>query len=211
VFGHLPGAFAGLQTSSLGLIQAAHGGTIYLSGVEALELESQWKLFRTLEDQAVVPLGGSEGIPVDVRVIASTSVDLPLGVEVGMFRGDLFQMLSTNLVELNGLVDRLEDVPVLADEIVRETASRRKLPAKRFSASAVEWLGRYEWPGNLNELRKAIDVAATCDAEEIDARSLRLALKKVNLPSATFRRRSLSVRFTGFSAMRSSIAARCHA
>jgi DNA-binding NtrC family response regulator len=212
VFGHLPGAFAGLKSSSLGLIQAAHGGTLFISEVESLELESQWKLLRTLQDQQVVPLGGSEGIPVDVRVIASTCINLPLGISVGLFRADLFQMLSANLVEMHRLADRQEDLPVLAEKIVGEVTARRKLPAKRFSDAALQWMTRYEWPGNLPELRKAIDLATTIETEVIDERTLRLALKKVHAPASAFTLAPASAtgtRFQGFAAMRANLGSRC--
>ena len=209
VFGHLPGAFAGLNTSSLGLIQAANGGTLFLKEVECLELESQWKLLRTIQDQKVVPVGGSEGIPVDLRVIASTSIDLPLGVSAGMFRGDFFKMLSAHLVELHQLADRAEDLTVIAEEILREVVAKRKLAAKRFTESACQWIQRYEWPGNLRELRKAIDLASAVEGEEVDGRALRRAMKKIYSPSARFQRGATSVRFTGFAAMRASINARC--
>ena len=209
VFGHLPGTFAGLNTSSLGLIQAATGGTLFLYEVESLELESQQKLFRTIQEQKVIPLGGSEAIPVDVRVIASTCIDLPLGVSVGMFRSDLFQMLSAHIVESQRLADRMEDLPAMAEEIVREMAAKRKVTAKRFSDSALCWMRGYEWPGNLRELRKAIDIASLEAGEELTARSLRQAMKKVHAPSAMFQRRMAPARFAGFAAMRGSIAARC--
>ncbi len=209
VFGHLPGAFAGLKTSSLGLIQAANGGTLFLDQVECLELESQWKLFRTFQEQEVIPIGGSEGIPVDVRVIASTSIDLPQGVSLGMFRGDFFQMLSTHIVEVQRLADRMEDLPALAEEIARESAARRKLPAKRFDDSALRWMIGYEWPGNFRELRTAIDLASSETGDVMTARTLRQAMKKVHTPSATFQRPMAPVRFSGFAAMRASNGARC--
>lgn len=204
VFGHLPGAFAGLSTSSLGLIQSANGGTIFLREVECLELESQWKLFRTIQEQKVIPIGGSEGIPVDVRVIASTCIDLPLGVSVGMFRSDFYQLLSANLLETHRLADRMEDLPALAEEIVREVSSRRKLSPKRFGDSGWQWMNRYEWPGNLAELRKAIDLAVTtAPGEELDARSLRQAMKKVHARGVLFEQPLARSRYAGFSAMRS--------
>ena len=204
VFGHLPGAFAGLNTSSLGLIQAAHGGTLFLDEVECLELESQWKLFRTIQEQKVIPVGGGEAIPVDVRVMASTCIDLPLGVSVGMFRSDLFQMLSAHLVESQRLADRMEDLPAMAEEIIREMAAKRKVPAKRFDESGLRWMLGYEWPGNLRELRKAIDIASSEAGDEMTARTLRQAMKKVHTLSATFQRRMAPARFAGFAAMRGS-------
>jgi DNA-binding NtrC family response regulator len=212
VFGHLPGAFAGLKTSSLGLLQAAHGGTLFLRDVESLKLEAQWKLFHALQAGKIIPRGGCEAIPVDVRAIASTDVELSSGVEAGSFLGDFFEMLSANLAEVSPLADRMDDLPELADEIVREVSARRNLLARRFSPSATDWIGRYEWPGNLRELRQAIETVITSGNDEIDARELRLALKKVNACStAAVVRRIVPVRFTGFAAMRMVSATRCRA
>jgi DNA-binding NtrC family response regulator len=121
-------------------------------------------------------------------------------------------MLSENLVQVSRLADRMEDLPTLADQVVREITARRNLPIRRFSPSATEWMGRYEWPGNLPELRQAIDAAISPENEEIDVRSLRLALKKVNArSSAMVVRQAPPVRFTGFAAMRMATSSRCHA
>jgi two-component system response regulator HydG len=212
VFGHLPGAFAGLKSSSLGLIQAAHHGTLFLRDVEALDLKSQEKLFRALQEQKVTPVGGHEAIVVNVRIIASTHAKLPLSNGAGIFRDEFIQLLSENLVEVSRLVDRMEDMPALADQILREIAARRKQAPRRLSSAALDWLGRYEWPGNLRELRAAIDAAIPADSEVIDARSIRLALKELNTRSVTpVSRRSRPTRFTGFAAMRTSVVSRCHA
>lgn len=212
VFGHLPGVFAGLKTSSLGLIQAANGGTLFLRGLDGLPLESQAKLVPALRDQKVVPLGGIEALAVDVRLIASTHAGFVANARGCTLHQDLFDLVSENLVEVSRLADRMEDLPALAAEIVREISERRKLPPRRFSSSATEWLGRYEWPGNLRELRGAIDGALSMGADEIDVRSLRRALKKLNVrTTTTVVRCTRPVRFTGFAALRGTGRPRCHA
>lgn len=216
VFGHLPGHFAGLKTSSLGLIQAAHGGTVYLAGVESLELESQWKLFRTWQEGSVMPVGGAEGIPVDVRLMAATTIDLRLGVSVGLFRRDFYQLLTQNQFALPTLAERGEDIPALAEYVLSVIAQRKKLAnPPRFSQAAIEWMQAYRWPGNLTEFYRALDGAVNSSAtvDEIDVDTIRRSMCKLHGQVAATTRSKVQplrrMRYTGFEALRTSQRPRC--
>ena len=216
VFGHLPGHFAGLKTSSLGLIQAAHGGTVFLSGVESLELESQWKLLRTWQDGAVVPVGGTEGIPVDVRLMAATSIDLRLGVEVGLFRRDLYHLLAQHRFSLPTLAERGEDIPALAEYVLTTIAQRKKLKTTpRFSQAALDWLRAYHWPGNLTEFYRAVDgaVNSSATADEIDVDSMRRSMCKLHGDVVAKTRPRVQplrrMRYAGFEALRTARRPHC--
>jgi DNA-binding NtrC family response regulator len=216
VFGHLPGQFAGLKTSSLGLIQAAHGGTVFLSGVESLELESQWKLLRTWQEGSVVPVGGAEGIPVDVRLMAATSIDLRLGVSVGLFRRDLYQTLAQNRFALPTLAERGEDIPALAEYVLSMIAKRKKLSTTpRFSQAAIDWLQAYHWPGNLTEFYRAVDgaVNASATTDEIDVDSIRRSMCKLHGNAVAKTRPQVQplrrMRYTGFEALRTAQRPHC--
>jgi DNA-binding NtrC family response regulator len=216
VFGHLPGHFAGLKTSSLGLIQAAHGGTVFLSGVESLELESQWKLLRTWQDGTVVPVGGAEGIPVDVRLMAATSIDLRLGVSVGLFRRDLYQTLAQNRFALPTLAERGEDIPALAEYVLATIAQRKKLATTpRFSTAAIEWLQSYHWPGNLTEFYRAVDgaVNSSANTDEIDLPAVRRSMCKLHGDIVAKSRPQVQplrrMRYAGFEALRTAHRPHC--
>jgi DNA-binding NtrC family response regulator len=216
VFGHLPGNFAGLATSSLGLIQAAHGGTVFLAGIESLELESQWKILRTWQEQAVVPLGGAEAIPVNFRMIAGSAVDLKLGVSVGLFRSDLFRLLSQQSFKLPTLAERGEDLAALAEYVLTAVSQRRKLTqSPRFTSAAVAWMQEYPWPGNLTEFYRAVDgaVGLSLESDEIDVECIRVALRKMHgnsqLSSPSRGQLLRRTRYTGFASLRAGELPRC--
>jgi DNA-binding NtrC family response regulator len=206
VFGHLPGAFAGLKTSSLGIIRAASGGTLFLDGIDCLDADSQEKLFRILSQQVVVPLGGVEGIPVNVRVIASAGGRSPVEDEL---RADFCRTLNAHPFDMLPLADRLEDVPEICARLLAEFSARHAVAPKRLATSAMDWLNTYEWPGNVRELRRTMDLVSSMHAETIDSRSLRLAMRRVNPRAVEFERAPQQTRFVGFSAIRVSQTTRC--
>jgi DNA-binding NtrC family response regulator len=158
LFGHLRGAFTGSVQDRAGAFERAHGGTIFLDEVGDLPLELQPRLLRALERRQVKRLGGDRYETVDVRVVAATHKKLDEEVRAGNFREDLYHRLAMVTVVLPPLRDRLEDMPILVDAVLK----RLGVPAKRdaFLSSATQLLLRgYDWPGNVRELRNVVERA----------------------------------------------------
>ena len=149
LFGHQRGAFTGAHAARSGHFQAAHGGTLFLDEIEELPLDVQAKLLRALEAREVVPLGGTDAIPVDVRIIAAAHERLEVLVASKKFRADLFARLAGFVVEIPPLRKRREEVAGLCFELVRKHSTG---PAPSFAPALLEWLCLREWPGNVREL-----------------------------------------------------------
>ena len=159
LFGHTRGAFTGADRTTLGFFRAADGGTLFLDEIGELPLPSQAKLLRCIQERAVVPLGATTGVPVDVRVIAATHRDLRAMVRKGEFREDLFYRLNVAAVPLPPLRDRMEDVPLLARHALDDLARLYDEAPRVLTDAAIEALTRYPWPGNVRELVNAIEHA----------------------------------------------------
>ena len=159
LFGHVKGAFTGAEYAALGCFRAADGGTIFLDEVGELDLGSQAKLLRVLQERQVVPVGSHDGVPVDVRVIAATNRKLSDEVRAGKFRLDLYYRLNVLSVQTLGLKDRVEDVEILTNHFLAKTAVEVGGAIKRLSASALAMLQSYTWPGNVRELQNLIEQA----------------------------------------------------
>ena len=156
LFGHEAGAFTGAGRSTLGFLRAADGGTILLDEVGDMSPSLQSKLLRVLEERAVVPVGGTQPVAIDVRVIAATHKDLDQAIGEGTFRQDLYYRLNVVRLQMPALRQRREDIPLLVEQMLRKMAEALHLPAKRISAEAMEALVRYDWPGNVRELGNVI-------------------------------------------------------
>ena len=159
LFGHAKGAFTGAIKDTLGHVQLAHGGTLFLDEVAELPLELQAKLLRVLETRTVLPVGGREPIPVDVRVVSATHRALRAEVEAGRFRADLMFRLRVIPVRLPPLRERPADVGLLVDKVIEELNARGRRRIDRVSPAAAAALERYEWPGNVRELRNVLAYA----------------------------------------------------
>lgn len=157
MFGHLKGAFTGATYAALGCFRAAEGGTIFLDEIGEMELALQAKLLRVLQQNTVVPVGGHEEVPIDVRVLAATNRDLADEVRHGKFREDLYYRL--NVVQLNPipLSERTEDIRVFAAYFLEELALRHGSERKRLSADALAALTEYSWPGNVRQLQNLLE------------------------------------------------------
>ena len=173
LFGHQKGAFTGATQSSEGFFRAAHGGTLLLDEIAEMPLVLQAKLLRALQEGEVVPIGATQPIKVDVRVIACANRDLPLEVQEGRFRADLFYRLNVFPLALRPLRERLEDIAPLAFALLlRHSApsqSEMGQPVPWLSDNALTLLRAHSWPGNVRELenvmRRALLLAS--DAPEI--------------------------------------------
>jgi DNA-binding NtrC family response regulator len=162
LFGHERGAFSGAESTRVGAFEEASGGTLFLDEVGELPRDLQPKLLRALGEREVKRLGGNQTIPVDVRVIAATHRDLRADVNRGSFREDLYFRLSVLAVRVPPLRERAEDIPLLAQEFLREVTGDReaKLPA-----AIVPELTAYNWPGNVRELRNRVEQLALAERE----------------------------------------------
>jgi two-component system response regulator AtoC len=159
LFGHVKGAFTGAMSAALGFIRCADGGTLFLDEIGELPLSVQSKLLRCLQERSVVPVGGTEPIPVDVRVIAATHRDLAQMVRAGTFRQDLYFRLNVVRLTLRPLRERREDILLLAQQFLVDVADIYDESPKFLASAAADLLTRYDWPGNVRELRNAIERA----------------------------------------------------
>ena len=159
LFGHVEGAFTGAVRDRLGRFELAHGGTLFLDELGELPPEAQAKLLRALEERRVQPVGAPAEVPVDVRVVAATHMDLEAAIEAGRFREDLFYRVAVFRIRVPPLRDRLEDLPELAERFVGHLARTHGRPARGLTEGALEVLRRHRWPGNVRELRNLLEAA----------------------------------------------------
>jgi len=163
LFGHERGAFTSATADKRGLFELAHTGTLFLDDVDDVPLGVQAKLLRVLESRQVMRVGGTVTIPIDVRLVSASKVDLRQLVERGTFRADLFYRLNVFPVEIPPLRDRREDIPLLVSHFLRRFAPERPL---RLSPEAERALVNYDWPGNVRELRNVVQrIALFADGE----------------------------------------------
>ncbi|MEO7104701.1 MAG: sigma-54 dependent transcriptional regulator [Gemmatimonadaceae bacterium] len=155
LFGHIKGSFTGAVRDKTGLIAAAMGGTFFLDEVGEMTPATQVKLLRTLQQREVLPVGATEPVPVDARIIAATNRDLERDVKTGQFRSDLYYRLNVIAIHLPPLRQRREDIPLL----VHAFLARGKDPSKTVSADAMSAMCEYDWPGNVRELENALERA----------------------------------------------------
>jgi DNA-binding NtrC family response regulator len=159
LFGHVKGAFTGADHSTLGLFRAASGGTLFLDEVGELELHIQAKLLRCIEENAVLPLGAVEPIPIDVRIVAATHRDLREMTRRGTFREDLYFRLDVVRLDVPPVRARRDDIIPLAEQFVAAHAALYEEPVKRLSPDVKAALRSHAWPGNVRELRNVIEHA----------------------------------------------------
>jgi DNA-binding NtrC family response regulator len=160
LFGHEKGAFTGADRTRQGLFEAAHEGTLFLDEVAEMSPAAQAKLLRVVTDGQVMRLGTTQPRKVDVRLLAATHRDLQQRVREGLFRQDLYYRLAVVPIAIPPLRERREDIPVLAELFARQVAMELKLPKRTFSPEALAKLTRYEFPGNVRELRNLIERAS---------------------------------------------------
>ena len=179
LFGHARGAFTGAVQAHKGLFQAADGGTLFLDEIGDMPLPLQVKLLRVLQEGAVRPVGSTQAIPVDVRVISATHRDLDSQREQGHFREDLYYRLNVVSLKLPSLADRREDIPLLAVHILRRLAERYRKPAPTLAPDAMALLVAAPWPGNVRQLINLLEQAvALTPTPVIPATLVQAALKE---------------------------------
>ncbi len=175
-FGHKKGSFTGAIEDKQGLFQAASGGTLFLDEVADLPMAMQVKLLRAIQEKAVRAVGGQQEVAVDVRILCATHKDLAAEVGAGRFRQDLYYRLNVIELRVPPLRERREDIPLLAERILKRLAGDTGLPAARLTGDAQEKLKNYRFPGNVRELENMLERAYTlCEDDQIQPHDLRLA------------------------------------
>jgi DNA-binding NtrC family response regulator len=167
LFGHVRGAFTSAVASKKGLFEVADHGTLFFDEIGTVGPETQTKLLRVLQEREFLPLGSTESVKVDVRVLAATNVNLEQLVREGKFREDLFYRLNVIVIHLPPLRERREDIPLLCEHFFRKFCEENEKALRWFSAAAMRVLFDYDWPGNVRELENAVEraVVLSLDAE----------------------------------------------
>lgn len=157
LFGHAKGAFTGAVSARDGLFKAAEGGTLFLDEIGDMPPALQVKLLRVIQERKVRPLGSNNDIDINVRIISATHRDLPKAMEKNEFREDLFYRLNVVNLKIPALHQRTEDIPLLANHLLRHAADRHKPQVRSFSVDAMKRLISASWPGNVRQLVNVIE------------------------------------------------------
>jgi len=180
LFGHEKDAFTGATSTKVGLLEAASGGTVFLDEIGDMPPSMQTKLLRVIEEKALLRVGGTNAIRVDIRMVAATNKDLNREVEAGRFRKDLFYRLNVVSLRLPPLAERRDDIPLLAHHFLARYAKAQGKAIEGVSDEAMEVLLHYEYPGNIRELENLIERAvALCNGAAILPKHLPPELEKV--------------------------------
>jgi DNA-binding NtrC family response regulator len=175
LFGHEKGAFTSADKQRIGRFEQADGGTLFLDEIGDMSANTQAKILRVLQEHEFERLGGTRTIKVDVRLIAATNRELPLMVEAGQFREDLYYRLNVVTIEMPPLRERKDDIEELANFFIRRFAGELKKKIQGLQPDAIKLLIRYHWPGNIRELENAIERAMLlADGSHIGIDDLRL-------------------------------------
>ncbi|MFW6189146.1 MAG: sigma-54-dependent transcriptional regulator [Planctomycetota bacterium] len=169
LFGHKKGAFSGAHRDKPGQFEVADGGTVFLDEIATMPLAIQPKLLRAIEEKRVQPVGGTEQVETDIRVLCASNRDLKAEVEAGRFRQDLYYRLNVVELHLPPLRDRVEDIPVLVNHFVEQYNRELKKDCPGVTDRAMRAMMSYSWPGNVRELKNVIEGALIfCDDEPVD-------------------------------------------
>jgi two-component system, NtrC family, response regulator HydG len=173
LFGHVKGSFSGAVENTIGKIELADGGSLFLDEITNITINMQARLLRAVQEREISRVGSSIKKKIDVRIISATNRDLLQAVREGKFREDLFYRLNVIHVSVPPLRERLEDIPALVDYYLKKLASDKKRPVVAASEEAMRFLKRCEWPGNVRELINALEYAVvTCEGKTIGLRDL---------------------------------------
>jgi len=168
LFGHTKGSFTGAVVDKKGMLEVAQRGTLFLDEVGEMSPWTQVKLLRALQERKVRRVGGTEEIPVDVRIIAATNQDLKKRIQEGKFREELFYRLNVISLDMPPLRKRTEDIPLLVTHFLQKHCDRQAKKPKRFTPEVIGFLEAYAWPGNIRELENVIErIVAIEDRETV--------------------------------------------
>jgi two-component system response regulator AtoC len=184
LFGHEKGAFTGATEHKIGLLEAAHTGTIFLDEIGEMPISMQVKLLRFVQERALLRVGGVKPLPVDVRLLAASNQDFKEMVKTGIFREDLYYRLNVILITLPPLRSRLDDIPLLVRHFLKKYSSALGKGVKSISSEVLEILSQYPFPGNVRELENIIERSvALSDGSEITTRDLPSDLRELSMSS----------------------------
>ena len=179
LFGYHKGAFTGALRTTLGKLEIANKGTVFLDDIDTLDVNMQAKLLRVIQEKEFERLGSTKVIKLDVRFLAASNKDLTQLIQAGAFREDLYYRLNVLPIHLPPLRQRKKDVPLLIDHFLRVNAERTGKPPKSFSKEAVKALMEYDWPGNVRELQNLVERCFTISRDSV------IHLKDVSILSVT--------------------------
>ncbi|HEY0053861.1 MAG TPA: sigma-54 dependent transcriptional regulator [Pedobacter sp.] len=157
LFGHEKGSFTSAVKQRIGKFEQANGGTLFLDEIGDMSLSAQAKVLRALQENKITRVGGEKEIDVDVRVVAATNKDLVKEIDEGNFRMDLYHRLSVILIHVPSLVERKDDIPLIAESFCEEICQEYGMPTKKFSEGAIMSLKALPWTGNIRELRNMVE------------------------------------------------------
>ncbi|WP_272668537.1 two-component system response regulator GlrR [Providencia sp. PROV056] len=187
LFGHAKGAFTGAVSNREGLFFAASGGTLFLDEIGDMPMPLQVKLLRVLQERKVRPLGSNRDLDIDVRILSATHRNLPKAMEKNEFREDLYYRLNLVNLRIPALNERSEDIPLLANHLLRESASRHKPFVRSFSSDAMKCLITASWPGNVRQLVNVIEQCVALTTSPVISEALvSQALQGENTALPTF-------------------------
>jgi two-component system response regulator HydG len=167
LFGHIRGAFTDASSDRQGKFEYADGGTMFLDEVGDMPIPTQIKLLRVLESGEITRVGSNEPVKVNVRILSATNRDLEKAIADGTFREDLYHRLKVVTIRLPRLVERREDIPLLIDYFVKEHSKRHQKTIRGLSVRARQALMRFDWPGNVRQLRNVIESMVVVDFDEV--------------------------------------------
>jgi DNA-binding NtrC family response regulator len=177
IFGHKKGAFTDARADRVGKFESANNGTLFLDEIGNLPLAQQVKLLTVLQSRSVTPVGSTETVPVDVRIISATNSDLLESVSAGDFRQDLLYRINTITITVPPLRERTEDIEPLADYFLDEFRAKYNKPDMKISGGALSSMMQYDWPGNVRELKHTLEKAVILsDTNFIDSKNLDLSI-----------------------------------
>ena len=173
LFGYERGAFTGAQARKMGRFELAHGGTLFLDEIGDINLSTQVKMLRALQEKEIERLGGVEAVKTDVRLVAATNSDLEKAIAAKTFREDLYYRLNVFTIFVPPLRERKTDILLLADHFLEKYAAEHGRSVRRISTPAIDMLMAYHWPGNVRELQNIIERAVLiCDASVVHGHHL---------------------------------------
>jgi transcriptional regulator with PAS, ATPase and Fis domain len=165
LFGHEKGSFTGAHDQRKGYFEVADGGTIFLDEVAELPLPTQVRLLRVLETGEFIRVGSSKPIKTDVRVVAATNENMPIAIQKGKFREDLFYRLSTVPISLPPLRNRKDDIHLIFRKFAIDFSEKYRMPSIKLSEDAVHMLNNYNWPGNIRQLKNITEQISVIESE----------------------------------------------
>jgi len=178
LFGHVKGSFTGAIKDRAGKFEAANTGTIFLDEIGDMSLSAQAKVLRALQESRISRVGSDKDIKVDVRVVAATNKNLKVEIEEGRFREDLYHRLAVILINVPALNDRRKDIPLLVNFFTAKISQEQGTPIKTFSSEAINLLQKYDWTGNIRELRNVVERLIILGEKEVSANDIKLFASK---------------------------------